>query len=201
MLIHSKILGRVYQEEAGPDGGGTGGGGGDKPPKPQRRLITVDEDYPHELREEARGWRLKYESAQKLADDATKTAAEAADAATKSANEAADAKVKEVTSTADQRVIRAELKALALKAGMHDLDALKLADLSGVKLDKDGEVVGAEEMMAALQKAKPYLFKEPSSSSGEKPPKPGDQKQKKVSEMTDDERKAEAKKRGLTLHN
>lgn len=186
-------------EGEGEGGGGDGGAAAAKPP--QRRLVTVDEDYPHELREEARGWRLKFEAAKKTAEDATKTATEAAEAATKTANEAADAKVKEVTGAADKRVIQAELKAVAIKAGMVDLDGLKLADLSTVKLDKDGEVQGAEEMMTALKKSKPYLFKEPSSSGGEEPPKPGNQKPKKVSDMTDDERKAEARKRGFSLRN
>jgi hypothetical protein len=61
-------------------------------------------------------------------------------------------------SEADQRVIRAELKALAAKEGMVDLDGLKLADLSKVKLTENGDVEGATELFAALKKDKPYLF-------------------------------------------
>jgi hypothetical protein len=101
----------------------------------------------------------------------------------------------------DQRVIRAELKVIAIKAGMIDMDGLKLIDTSKLKLNDADEIEGADELMAAMKEAKPYLFNErlASSSSGDDPPKAAPQKPKKVSEMTDDERKADAKKRGLTL--
>ena len=66
---------------------------------------------------------------------------------------------------ADQRIIRAELKAEALKAGMVDLDGLKLADLSKVKLNDAGEVEGADALMTELKKSKPYLFGTPGTTS------------------------------------
>jgi hypothetical protein len=47
------------------------------------------------------------------------------------------------------------LKAAAMKAGIHDLDALALADLSR----DDGTARGADELIAALKQAKPHLFK------------------------------------------
>lgn len=157
-----------------------------KTPAPE----TFSREYVHELREESKGYRQKFadsEAARKVADDAVRAK-----------DIEIDSKVKDVQTAADQRVIRAELKAIAVKAGMHDLDGLKLADLSKIKLDDAGEVVGAEELMAALKKAKPYLFGDASTSSTDKTPKPDGGKPKKVSDMTDAERKAEAKRLGFT---
>jgi ribosomal protein L29 len=54
--------------------------------------------------------------------------------------------------------IRAELKVAAQKARLIDLDWLKLVDMSKVTLEDDGTVKGADELMAALKEAKPYLF-------------------------------------------
>jgi hypothetical protein len=155
-----------------------GGGGGGNPPQPE----TFSKDYVRELREENKGWRLKASEAE--------TAAKAAKDAATAAEAAAAAKTAEVTSAADQRVIRAELKAAALKAGMVDLDGLKLADLSTVKLNADGEVEGADALMDAMKKAKPYLFGPPSSSNGGKPPPPTPPATKKAADMTDAEYKA-----------
>ena len=173
---------RCMAPEGDPAAGGGGGAGAVKQ--------TFPVEYVHELREENKSWRQKHQEA-----EAAKKASD--DAAAKAAKESDD-KVKAANTAADQRVIRAELKAAAIKAGMVDLDGLKLADLSKVKLNDQGEVEGAEELMTALKKAKPYLFGEPSTSSMHRAPNPGENRPKKVSEMTDAERKAEAKARGFT---
>lgn len=146
-----------------------------KPPEPE----TFSKDYVRELREENKGWRLKADEHKKAADDA-KAAADAAVAK-------AETDRTEATGAADQRVIRAELKAEALKAGMVDLDGLKLADLSTVKLNADGEVEGAEELMASLKKAKPYLFGAPNTSSTTKPPPAVPPTAKHARDLTDAE--------------
>ena len=180
---------RCMTPEGDPAAGGGGGGGGGSAAR-KAEPETFSREYVHELREENKSWRTKHQeeaAARKAADDAAKVA-----------EKASGDKVKEVQTAADQRVIRAELKAVAVKAGMVDLDGLKLADLSKVKLNDQGEVEGAEELMTALKKTKPYLFGEPSTSSTHRAPNPGDNKPKKVSEMTDAERKAEAKARGFT---
>jgi hypothetical protein len=191
---------RMFPLMEGEGEGGGGDGGAAKAKVPE----TFSREYVHELREENKATRLRLqaeETARKAAEDAAAASAKATTDATTAAEVTAAAKIKDAQTAADKRVIQAELKAIAIEAGMVDLDGLKLADLSGVKLNKDGEVEGGKEMMDALKKTKAYLFKEPSSSNGEKPPKPGDQKPKKVSEMTDDERKAEAKKLGFNLRN
>lgn len=157
-----------------------GGGGGEKPPK-----SGFTPEYVHDLREENKSWRLKHaesETKLKTESDARKAAEDKAAAGEKTTAD----KVKEVQTAADQRIIRAELKAEALKEGMVDLDFLKLADLSKVKLNPDtGEVEGAAEMMAALKKSKPAWFGDPSTSSTGKPPKKEGDKPKLATEMTD----------------
>ncbi|AVA33356.1 hypothetical protein C3Z06_06770 [Cupriavidus metallidurans] len=159
----------------------TGGGGGGNPPAPAPAPApeTFSKEYVHELRKENQGYRLKFQESEGKA--------KAAEEAASKANTDADAKVKAAQEAADQRVIRAELKAAALKAGMVDLDGLKLADLSGVKLNEAGEVEGAEALMEALKKSKPYLFGAPSTSTHGDPPKPKNPEAKKATEMTEEE--------------
>jgi len=74
---------------------------------------------------------------------------------------------------ADLRVIRAELKASALKAGMVDLDGLKLLDLSMVKLNEKGEIEGADALMAKAKETKPYLFGTTTNTSSTATPSSG----------------------------
>lgn len=149
------------------------------PPAPPPAPETFSKEYVRELREENKGWRLKVTE---LEGKNTQLQADLAKAATD-----ADAKIKEVSTAADQRIIRAEMKAAALKAGMVDLDGLKLADLSKVKLGENGEVEGAEAIMEEMKKAKPYLFGQPSTSNPQNPPPNNPPAAKKVSEMTPEE--------------
>lgn len=70
-----------------------------------------------------------------------------------------------VEQAARARVIAAELRAEAVRAGMIDLDALPLVDAAGVVLDDSGAVHGAAEAMRRARRAKPWLFAAASSSS------------------------------------
>ena len=148
-------------------------------PNPPREPETFSKDYVRELREENKGWRLKH-------DELTGKLKAADEVVTKAASEA-EAKIKEASNAADQRVIRAELKTAALKAGMVDLDGLKLADLSTVKLNAAGEVEGADALMDAMKKAKPYLFGAANSSTGTKAPPATSPTSKKATDMTKEE--------------
>ena len=58
----------------------------------------------------------------------------------------------------ETRLVRAELKAEAVRAGMIDLDGLRLVDLPSLKLNERGEVEGAAAVMQDLRKNKPWLF-------------------------------------------
>lgn len=168
--------------------GNTGGGAAVVPP-PKPGNETFSREYVNELREENKSWRLRHGEAEKLATDA-KTAADKATADAKESTTAAQ-------STADARVIRAELKTVALKAGMVDLDGLKLADLSTVKLDDKGEVEGADALIDALKKAKPYLFgANGSSSTPSTPPSSTPPAAKSAKDMTAEEYAAAKKAKG-----
>jgi len=169
---------RFYVDD--PAGGGGSGDTKPTPKDPDDSRETFSRDYVKELREENKGWRLKAQQLEKERDD-HKTAAE-------KATQEAEGKIKEAHTAAEQRVIRAELKAEALKAGMVDLDGLKLADLSKVKINEAGEVEGAAELMEELKKGKPYLFgSTQNSSTPGNPPNPKPPGAKKASEMTAEE--------------
>src|SRR5580698_7042431 len=96
----------------------------------------------------------------------------------------------EVRQRTEAQLIRAELKAEAIRAGIVDLDGLKLVDPSEVKLSADGEVEGASALMARLKKAKPWLFSAASLSSTAMPPPAQVLRQKLATEMTDAEYRA-----------
>lgn len=173
------LLARLHAPEPG-DGGGSGGGGTPPPPAPRPpEPQTFSAEYVRELREENKGWRLKASEQEGIA----RTHKEAADKAAKEAEE----KVSAATKAGNDRIIRAELKAVALKAGLVDLDGLKLADLSKVTLDDKGEVQGADALLEQLKKDKPYLFGAASTSTGKPAPKPGDQQKKSAKDMTPEE--------------
>ena|ERR1700716_4368801 len=102
-----------------------------------------------------------------------------------------------------EEAIAAKLKVAAQRAGMIDLDGgLKLADMSKVTLEDDGTVRGADELMTAMKKAKPYLFAKLAKDMSPQeaaaalakikrgpPPEPVETT-KRASEMTEAERQA-----------
>jgi hypothetical protein len=90
----------------------------------------------------------------------------------------------------EDRLVRSELKAEAVRAGMIDLDGLRLIDLPTLKLNERGEVEGAAVLMQDLRKSKPWLFvaaPQSSSSNPSSPPPVTPPKQKMATEMTDAE--------------
>jgi len=142
-----------------------GGGGNVNPPAntPAPREL-FSREYVSEVREEAKTWRLKAQGSEAtIKEQAEKIAA---------AEAAANERVTAAEKAANDRVLRAELKAVAVKAGIVDMDALKLLDLSKVKLNEDGTIEGADALFEEAKKSKPYLFGEPSTSSTQKTPKP-----------------------------
>ena len=140
------------------------------------------QEHAKTLREENKAWRLKFREAE--------SKLKAAEAAVESTKTEFGEKLSKAEIAANERLIRSELKSEALKAGMVDMDGLKLADLSSVKLAADGSVEGAEALMKALKEAKPYLFKQPASSSSASPggaPKADDGKPKSAKDMSPEE--------------
>jgi hypothetical protein len=145
------------------------GGNSTPPATPAPTREQFSREYVSELREEAKTYRLKATEKDTALATAQARIAEL-EAGSKDALTAAE-------KAANERVLRAELKAVAAKHGVVDVsDALKVLDLSGVKLDEKGDVIGADELFEAAKKAKPYLFGTTSTSSTQKTPPAGDPK-------------------------
>jgi hypothetical protein len=85
---------------------------------------------------------------------------------------------------ANQRLIRAELKGHAIRAGIIDVDCLKLLDSSGLKLDENGELPDAPAALAQLKLEKPWVFRQQNSSHPAAPPAPEPPQQKTAKSMT-----------------
>ncbi|MDE2473003.1 MAG: hypothetical protein KGL35_30905 [Bradyrhizobium sp.] len=167
------------------------GDGGAPTPAPEPE--TFSKDYVRELRAENKGWRLK---AQELEQAATR-AKEEAEAAVAAARADAEKVSGEARSAADQRIIRAEVKAFAAKAGMIDLDGIKLLDLSALKLTEAGDVEGVEALIEAAKKAKPWLFGDAKTSATEPAPRKPDARDqpKSAKDMSDEEFDAAMRRR------
>jgi hypothetical protein len=89
--------------------------------------------------------------------------------------------------SARERIVRAELKAEATRAGMVDLDGLKLIDTAKLTLGENGEVEGAGAVMRELRRAKPWLFGGASSSSTASAPPARAPQARPATEMSFDE--------------
>jgi hypothetical protein len=98
--------------------------------------------------------------------------------------------VAEIRQESEAKLIRAELKTEAVRAGMIDLDGLKLIDASELSLDKDGNVVGGSTIMERFKRIKPWLFGGGSSSMPVVPPPAQPARSKLATEMTEAEYKA-----------
>jgi hypothetical protein len=96
------------------------------------------------------------------------------------------------------RLVAAGLRAEAIKAGMIDLDGLKLLDASSIVLDADDRIVGGRKLMDDLRRDKPWLFGPTSSSSIAAVPASQPVRQKTALEMTDEE--YAAARAALTRH-
>lgn len=74
-------------------------------------------------------------------------------------------KLAEQEATHQRDLTRAELKTLAVRAGMVDLDGLNLLDMAKYKLDAKGEIENADRIMIDVRRAKPWLFLTANSST------------------------------------
>ena len=99
-------------------------------------------------------------------------------------------RLQESEQDARSRLIRAELKVEAVRAGMVDLDGLKLLEPEQVQLNSEGEVENAGQIMAQFRRDKPWLFGGTSSSSPTNAPPAQPQRQKLATEMSDKEYRA-----------
>lgn len=106
------------------------------------------------------------------------------------AGEQQDEAAKEIArlrSEFQSRLVAANLRTEAVRAGMVDLDGLKLVDLSAVQLGNDDTVIGGRKLMDDLRRNKPWLFAATSSSSAAVAPTSQPVRPKTALEMTDEE--------------
>lgn len=87
------------------------------------------------------------------------------------------------------RLLQAELRTAAVRAGMVDLDGIRLLDLGAVPVDGDGVPVDAPAVMAGLRVAKPWLFAA-NSSSGAAVPRAAPAVPRLAMDMTEEEWRA-----------
>ena len=73
-------------------------------------------------------------------------------------NAALETALREGAAESAARVAAAELRLEAVRAGMVDLDGLKLIDPASAAPDMDGTHPDAAQLVAALRRDKPYLF-------------------------------------------
>jgi len=98
------------------------------------------------------------------------------------------AEVSEEVAALQARLVQAELRTEAVRAGMVDLDGVRLLDVSGLVLGPHG-VEGGAELIARMREAKPWLFGRggASSSNAGRAPSAAPPKAKTAMEMSEDE--------------
>ena len=147
------------------------------------KTTGYSKEYVEEIRKEAGDYRIRAKQEAEKVENLQK--------ALDARNAEIETVKQETEKAANERVLRAELKAIAIKEGMVDLDGLKLLDLSTVKIGENGEIEGAEALFKTAKESKPYLFKTTTTTTSTEPkPKEGDSKPKNAMEMTAEEYKA-----------
>lgn len=165
--------------------GGAGGNGGQGGDGKDKQPFAVFPDEVSFMSRVSRDAKQKLEADAKAAGfdsvdallAAAKKAKEADEAAKTEQQRLADAKAAAEKAAAaektraDNIAIRAEARLIAKDLGFIDVDdAYKLADLSGAKVDAEGNVTGVKEVLEKLAKDKPHLIKaadgKPAGSSG-----------------------------------
>jgi hypothetical protein len=85
------------------------------------------------------------------------------------------------------RLMLSELRAEALRAGIIDLDGLKLIDLEKIRADENGGGADVSKAIEHLKSTKPWLFQIPLSSTVAAVPPAQLTAPKRATEMTDAE--------------
>lgn len=124
---------------------------------------TNSKQYLEQLKKENAKWRLRAKENQVYEKKFKESEAKLNEVASQA--ELAMKQVVEIKTTAERRMIDAELRALATEFGLKKMDYLKLADRSSVKIDENGDVIGAREMIEGLKNSEPELFKLPTTTN------------------------------------
>lgn len=206
----------MFEDDDGSGGGGGNDEDGDEGDGAEKRTVTMTQadldaligrekgratkkyaDY-EELKAERD--RLKAdEDARKSAEMSDKERADADTAAAIKRAEDAEADRDRALSAANQRLINAEFRAVARELNIRPdaLDAaLKLADLTPVKVDDEGNVVGVKDAVQALITNSPYLVDKPKPRQIGNPNGDGDEKPDKTKEQLLKDAAEKARKSG-----
>lgn len=165
------------------------------------------EDVPDAWREHARELRRENAALRERTKQVDEAAAQAKidDAVKKAVDEQAaktEGLLKAEREASDKRTIASEVRLAATRLGIVDLDGLKLADTTSLKVDPaTGEVAGVDELLTAFKTARPYLFKEAPAGSSHPgaAPKPAPANKFDARKATPAEIDAEAKRLGITV--
>lgn len=93
-------------------------------------------------------------------------------------------KLADQTQSHQARLAVADLKLHAIRAGMIDLDGIKLIDPSQIRLTDAGDVEGADRLMTSLRRDKPWLFHAATTSTLATTPPVTPQTAKRATEMS-----------------
>ena len=91
---------------------------------------------------------------------------------------------------ANARLVQAELKSQAVRAGIIDVDLLKLLDTTSLQLDESGNLPKAQEILATLKRDKPWAFAKANTSNPAPAPTPESPKTRMAKDMSYDEWRA-----------
>lgn len=121
-----------------------------------------------ELRAEAAAYRIDAKTAREEAADLRRQL-DAAKAATDARVQEEVGKVSARETKLRERLVSAELRAAAEKAGLQDMDLLDhpRLDKSGIKYGDDGTITGIAEAVEGFKTAKPEWFKTPGAATGQ----------------------------------
>lgn len=130
-------------------------------------------EYVEGLKEQIAADRKRAEEAERraaaLAEEMKRKEADAAEKIA-AAEKVAAARIAEMESKAREKMVAEALKAAAQRAGMIDLDGLRLLDTNHVTVDEAGNVVGADALMEDAKASKAWLFRAQGSASAQTPP-------------------------------
>ncbi|HTI00949.1 MAG TPA: hypothetical protein VL752_08385 [Acidisoma sp.] len=98
--------------------------------------------------------------------------------------------VQNLAQQARSNLVMAELKTEAVRAGMIDLDGLRLLDASGLTVTDQGAVLGSAALMDRFRRDKPWLFAAASSTTSAMPPPSQPPRAKLATDMTAEEYRA-----------
>jgi len=138
--------------------------------------------------------RKKNDDLTKERDEALATAKKANDdlsAALRKAETDVKTAQQEAAKASERATVDLAIKSAATKAGLQDLDQLKLLDLTGITVKPDGSVDGIDKVLVDLKTKKPFLFGVANTSQTEPPPKQGNVKPFDARKAKPEERDAE----------